>query len=201
MFRIHIPQMGLEHPFVMHLLLALASRHIQSLASEGNKKIHYADLAENHFSIALPHVTRALSCLSDQNCQVIYISSLLICWYMFSRGPSPGEYLVFSNHSRPMWLPLLHGVRTIRETKVYDRGFNDVVSSNAVDEFPNADTPTAIKLNLPRISWQKYFRELEEFISATAPADSIGIYLTAHARLAQNYEATYGDDEKGSYNG
>ncbi|KAJ6093933.1 hypothetical protein N7467_002778 [Penicillium canescens] len=200
MFRVQVPQMGIEQPFLMHLLLALASRHIQFLTSEENKSTHYADAAEKHFAIALPQVTQALTRLDHQNCQVFYISSLLICWYMFSRGPSPGEYLVFSDHGPPMWLPLLRGVRTIRETEGFEGGFNNTASKSA-DKFPNADAPTAVTLNLPRVSWQKRFQELGELISATAPTDSVEIYLVAHDRLARNYEATYGDDENRSYNG
>jgi hypothetical protein len=202
MFRVHLPRMGREKPFLLHLLLALASRHLGFLASDDNKSIHYADLAELHFSIALPQATCILSRLNPENWQVVYLSSLLVCWYIFARGPSPGEYLVFSDHGYPTWLPLLRGVRSIRQTIGCDRLFNNTTLSTAgVDHSMNVDAPTVITLKLPRLNWERSFKELEIFIASTASPDFAEVYLVALARLARNYEATYGGDENGSYNG
>lgn len=113
MYRINLPRMGLSYPFVLHLLLALAGQHMHHLGLKNNKyseRDHYALLAESHFSSALPHVKLILSELTKDNCQAAYISSILICIHLLARGPSTGDYLVFSEHAPPMWLPLLRGV-------------------------------------------------------------------------------------------
>ncbi|CAG8130723.1 unnamed protein product [Penicillium olsonii] len=201
MFRVELPQMANEQPFIMHLIMALSSRHLQFLTSEKSKKTHYANFAENQFSAALPKLRQSLAHLDEKSSQALYISSLLVCWYVFARGPSPGDYLLFSDDVPLIWFPLLRGVRHIRELGHSDSSSNTAASPNSGVQFPKADGPVVNSGNTKRVNWETHFREFTAFVASTAPATCVEIYLVALTRLKRHYEATYGDDENGSYNG
>lgn len=82
MWRDNIPKLGFTYPFVLRLILAMAGRPLQRL-QPSEMSSHYADIAKNHFAIALPEIMHLLPHLNVENCQALYISSILICLYFF----------------------------------------------------------------------------------------------------------------------
>lgn len=64
-----------------------------------------------------------------------------------------------------------------------------------------ADASTVTKFDLPRLRWQIPFQDLRLFIAANVEPEYNQGYLTALNGLEQSFEATYGQDEDGSYRG
>ncbi|KAL3460956.1 hypothetical protein BJX64DRAFT_174537, partial [Aspergillus heterothallicus] len=112
-----IPSWGITFPSILHLILTLSALHLASLHPSAPTK--YTAQADQHFTFGVRSVTAvlALDTLDSANCQLIYISAVLICFAYFARGPRAGEFLVFSAAGKSEWLVLLHGVRTILEQK------------------------------------------------------------------------------------
>lgn len=202
MYRVDLPRLGLTHQYVLRLLLALAGRHMLYLETCDSPAKRYSTLAEDHVSIALQQVTALLSDLNTYNCQALYISSVLICHYVFARGPEPGEYLVFSEHGPPQWLPLLRGVRSILESMGYEKVYSGVLEPMRSHGIPqHADTSAAKRLNLLAAKWERPLLELKNFIASSAPSKEAYSYPGALDNLTRQFKATLGSDEDGSYNG
>ncbi|OQE43005.1 hypothetical protein PENCOP_c003G00921 [Penicillium coprophilum] len=107
----HLPQWGFSSPSIFHLILALAALHLGYLYPEVRNQ--YVRQADDHFTFGIRSVSAILSSLDSENCQSIYMSTVLICFVYFAHGPKPGEYLVFSETGKAEWLVLMRGVRSI----------------------------------------------------------------------------------------
>ncbi|KAL2810075.1 putative Zn(II)2Cys6 transcription factor [Aspergillus granulosus] len=117
LWQCRIPAWGISFPSILHLILALAALHLASLHPDQREK--YTVQADQHFTFGVRSVTSVLrlDTLDSENCQLIYMSAVLICFVYFARGPRDGEFLVFSAGGKSEWLVLLHGVRTILAQK------------------------------------------------------------------------------------
>ncbi|KAJ0420964.1 hypothetical protein BJY00DRAFT_119215 [Aspergillus carlsbadensis] len=113
----HIPAWGISFPSILHLILAFSALHLASLHPD--RRDEYVAQADQHFTFGVRSVTSvlALDTLDSENCQLIYMSAVLICFTYFARGPREGEFLVFSAGGKSEWLVLLHGVRAILAQK------------------------------------------------------------------------------------
>ncbi|KAL5449859.1 hypothetical protein PMIN07_009009 [Paraphaeosphaeria minitans] len=202
LYRTSIPQMALKHPFVLRLLLALAGQHVRYLRS-GAGCIDEADrcaiLAESHFCAAVPQVKLLFSDLTRDTCQVAYISAMLVCMHLLARGPMPGEYLVFSEQGSPLWIGLLQGVKHTKFS-FGDLSFVWPATSETVLP-PITNEATVTSFCLPRVHWQNALRDLNSFIVSDVESESREIYCAAFEALTQTFQATYGSDKDGSYNG
>ncbi|CEL10055.1 hypothetical protein ASPCAL13182 [Aspergillus calidoustus] len=112
-----IPAWGISFPSILHLILALAALHLAAIHPD--RREEYIAQADQHFTFGVRSVTSvlALDTLDSENCQLIYMSAVLICFAYFARGPREGEFLVFSAGGKSEWLVLLHGVRAILAQK------------------------------------------------------------------------------------
>ncbi|KAL2817684.1 hypothetical protein BDW59DRAFT_175406 [Aspergillus cavernicola] len=132
-WQIHVPRWGMSFPSIMHLILALSALHLAYL--HPHLRQTYISQADEHFTFGVRSVTTvlALDTLDSENCQLIYISAVMICFAYFARGPRDGEYLVFNARGKSEWLVLLHGVRAILAEK---RGeiFTGVLEPAAKDD-------------------------------------------------------------------
>ncbi|KAJ5086544.1 hypothetical protein NUU61_007851 [Penicillium alfredii] len=107
----HLPQWGFSSPSIFHLILALSALHLGYLQPE--LRDQYVMQADSHFTFGIRSVTAVLSKLDPENCQLIYMSAVLICLVYFGHGPRLGEYLVFGETGKAEWLVLMRGVRSI----------------------------------------------------------------------------------------
>ncbi|KAE8154273.1 hypothetical protein BDV25DRAFT_115551, partial [Aspergillus avenaceus] len=108
---IHLPQWGMSFPSILHLILALAALH--QAHEKPDLRVQYVAQADDHFTFGVQSVTTVLSRIDSDNCQLVYMSAVLICLVYFGHGPRPGEYLVFSDAGSAEWLVLMRGVRSI----------------------------------------------------------------------------------------
>ncbi|KKK13205.1 hypothetical protein P175DRAFT_0470937 [Aspergillus ochraceoroseus IBT 24754] len=129
-WQIHVPQWGFSFPSIQHLILALAALHLGYLNPE--IRAQYVKQADDHFTFGVRSVSTVLAQLNSENCQLIYISAVLICFVYFGRGPRAGEYLVFNAKGKSEWLVLLHAVRAILASK-QDEIFTGVLVIKKMD--------------------------------------------------------------------
>ncbi|EAU31836.1 predicted protein [Aspergillus terreus NIH2624] len=130
----HIPQWGFTFPSVLHLMLAISALHLGSEQPEHRE--HHFRQADEHFTFGVRSITSILTQLNSENCQMIYVSAVLICLVYFGHGPPPGEYLVFSETGKAEWLVLMRGVRSILESRRQEifTGILEPVPGPRVDE-------------------------------------------------------------------
>ncbi|KAJ5972264.1 uncharacterized protein N7479_002182 [Penicillium vulpinum] len=181
----HLPQWGFSSPSIFHLILALAALHLGHLHPE--KRDQYVIQADDHFTFGIRSVSAILSNLDSENCQSIYMSTVLICFVYFAHGPKPGEYLVFSETGKAEWLVLMRGVRSILMSS-HDKIFTGVLQSYA-DPAIRGVSPLLqdeLRKNQSRI------KEVQHFIEAQARGSSTcQIYAGAFENLLEMFEKAY----------
>lgn len=115
------PKIGFENPHTLHLILTYSALHMARVESRNNParahQLH--DEAVLHFATALEQTRLELSRLGRDNAHALYVSSMLVCFCTFAKGPRDGDYLMFTaggDDSPATWLQLVRGVRIIIET-------------------------------------------------------------------------------------
>lgn len=184
-WRTHIPQWGFSMPSIFHLMLALAALHLGYLHPEVRDQ--YVLQADDHFTFGIRSVSAILSSLDSENCQSIYISTVLICFVYFAHGPKPGEYLVFSETGKAEWLVLMRGVRSILSSN-RDKIFTGVLE---------IQTDPAIQGVSPLLQdelgeHQSHIKALQRFMEMQAGGSSTSqIYIDALESLFEMFEEAY----------
>ncbi|KAF4546560.1 C6 finger domain-containing protein [Lasiodiplodia theobromae] len=197
MWRIAVPQLGFDHPCVLHNAMAFAAMHLAYLRP--TRRAHYAALAAHHSTIGLQQTSDLLLHLARENCHAIYVSAVLVCFYVFAKGPSPGDFLVFGEHGPSEWLPLLKGVRCIIELFGHDVLWTGPLA--AMGSGPRtASQPIAVKFRKPRVDWERPFDDLRQLVALSGHPDA-QTYMNALEGLAQCYEGVFGKGPDAEYNG
>jgi hypothetical protein len=202
----NVPQLGLKHHFVMHLILAIAAHHLAYLQVNKPSAKHYTLLALKHASKGLKGFTAAITSPRDSNCGALYVSAILVCYCTFAGGPTgPGDLLICNIDGGAAGTPrlLIQGVGIIREmidpTTLFSGHLEPLglattnVSKNQISE------PTYKREGFPRIDWEDPLQKLREAITARG-GSGMPAYLDALEELAAIYHATYGDSH-GVYTG
>ncbi|KAL1635930.1 hypothetical protein SLS58_010035 [Diplodia intermedia] len=201
MWRISVPQLGFTQPCVLHNALAFAAQHLAYLRPA--QRAHYAALGAHHSTIGLQQTTDLLAAaapLARDNCHALYVSAVLVCFYVFAKGPAPGDFLVFSEHGGPSeWQPLLKGVRCIVEVFGHDVLYTGPLAAMASGP-RNADAPVAVRQRKPRVIWEQPFADLRRLV-ALAGGDDAATCLVALDGLAACYEGVFGKGPAAVYNG
>jgi hypothetical protein len=109
-WKITVPQLALDYPFLMHGLLAISALHLAYLRPE--RQHEYAIIAANHENIALPFFRTNTSNISERNCSAVFAFSGLVIIYAMA-SPQPDRGLLFADsrgtEGVPEWLQLLRG--------------------------------------------------------------------------------------------
>ncbi|KAI3400845.1 hypothetical protein diail_1534 [Diaporthe ilicicola] len=116
---IDVPQMGFANPHTLHLVLTYSALHMSRHEADAERQQQLHDEAVLHFATALQQTRLELSRLCRANAHALYVSSMLVCFCTFAKGPSPGDFLMFTSAGGgepATWLQLVRGVRIIIET-------------------------------------------------------------------------------------
>ena len=127
----HLVRWGMEFPSILHLLLTLSALHLSY--ERPAQRDEYIQQADDHFTFGVRTVTSVISQLNEQNCQQIYMATVLICLIYFGRGPRPGEYLIFSDSGPAEWLVLMSGVKMVLST-YQAKVFSGILEPDGEDE-------------------------------------------------------------------
>ena len=198
----NVPQIGISYHFVLHLIYALAGYHLAFL--EGGSRDRPQQLAEHHSSIGLAELNKVLPSLDKTNCGALYVSAVLVCYCTFAAGPtSLNDLLVcdISDGAAQRWLPLIHGVRLIRQTiepATLFTGLMEPLGSFATAQ-RHDPRPSYLRDGFRRIEWTEPLDKLRKWIDSHGSPETI-IYSRSLDSLCEIYEATYGDRD-GAYSG
>ncbi|KAF8251262.1 hypothetical protein K440DRAFT_540319 [Wilcoxina mikolae CBS 423.85] len=116
LWRVSVPALAVQNPFLMHSILAISALHLQSAEQDHEKSMRYLTEAAHHQEQAVRGMGRSLAHISRDNCDALVVSSSLVVVYSFvsSRideiaarpGPTPAASLA-------SWVPFLRGVHSI----------------------------------------------------------------------------------------
>ncbi|KAF5012824.1 hypothetical protein FDECE_1113 [Fusarium decemcellulare] len=128
-----VPRLGFQYPYILALILSMSSYHMAR--QRPLDAVRYLQLAEQHSTTALQTATLLLSQLNPANSPALYITSVLICFLSFAKGPSQGNLLLIAEDGQVPWLYLLRGVRLVVSTT----GWSSVFSGVLAEYYPKSD--------------------------------------------------------------
>ena len=181
---IHIPQWGISLPSILHLMLALSALHLGH--QNPDLRHQYVMQANDHFTFGIRSVTTVLSQLNSENCQMIYMSAVMICLVYFGHGPRPGEYLVFSRQGQAKWLVLMRGVRSILASN-HDEIFSGILTPQTDDSVQSVtpDLERELHQHCDRI------KEIKTLIEMQTAGPERDLYISALGCLPDSFEEAY----------
>lgn len=210
----NLPRIGLTDHYVLHLAYRLAANHIAYLEKvDISRKLKYREIAQRHASLGLPQLTQALATLDKDNCGAVYAAATLMCYCTFAAGPTgPGDLLVCNVEMTHdvAWLPLIYGVRLIREGFDEDELFTGLMEPfhskshekktqpGEAEGKEEARKPRFVREGFRRRDWHAPLRKLRDFVVAQPPEND-GCLCALDCMLGI-YEASYGDED-GFYDG
>ncbi|KAJ8129062.1 hypothetical protein O1611_g4572 [Lasiodiplodia mahajangana] len=176
----------------------LASRTISSYISL---------IPQHHASHGIPQLTQALATLDKDNCGAVYAAATLMCYCTFAAGPTgPGDLLVCNVETAHdvAWLPLIYGVRLIREKFCEDELFVGLMApfhakfhqatSQQEEEERRAEIrrPRCTRENFKRLDWHEPLDQLRDLVFSR-PLENESC-LGALDNMIAIYDATFGDE-------
>lgn len=199
--RLQAPTLGFSYPFVLHMVYEFAALSFARMQPPERKQ-HYHSLAAHYSTLGLHKVTEMLPRIDAQNCHAVYTAAVFACINTFARGPQPGDYLLFSEHGSPQWLPLLRGVRTLVDMIGVHTVASGPQSDRLVDPSPKVTQPATAAFSLPctRLDWTGQFRRLSELVNTSTGITDAAVNAKALEQLRMCYWATYGGED-GEYHG
>ncbi|KAH9428163.1 hypothetical protein MCOR27_000393 [Pyricularia oryzae] len=96
LWREDVPKLALDHPFLMHAILALSSVHLGRFPEAGRHRSadYYFSQAKNHWYQAEQLVGPLLSSGANEvTCHALYMFALLAAFFAIARGPTPDSWL------------------------------------------------------------------------------------------------------------
>ena len=109
-----MPQLAVQHGFLMHSVLAIAALHLARQCPQRRKELIIA--ASSHETAALPLFRSQILDISQHNCEAVFACSSLVVVYAMA-CPQPFGSLLFAGsferEATPDWLHLLRGICSI----------------------------------------------------------------------------------------
>ncbi|KAF4453374.1 sterol uptake control 2 [Fusarium albosuccineum] len=190
-WRHNVPKLSFAHPFVLHLVYALAGFHLAYLEpSESDSRVRYLSAARQHSEEGLKQLRETLPNLDEANCGALYVSAILVSYCAFAAGPTGADDLLVCNVSdEAEQMPLIHGVRLIRQTvepATLFTGLLEPLSDTGPEEEVEAVTH-------PRINWTEPMAKIQAFVISSQ--NTTPVFDHALSALSSLYEANYGDEK------
>ncbi|PVI07444.1 hypothetical protein DM02DRAFT_703444 [Periconia macrospinosa] len=177
-----VTETGLAHTYVLHLILAIAALHLAH--SRPAQREEYSSKANDHYSVALPLLTKELSTLSEDNCDAVILAERMLNFITWGRGPQPGEFLAFGNGGRSEWLTLFRGIRTTAEA-LEDRF---VASKMVAPSISRKGKPLALD---PPFEYKQALAELRDYITHNSSPSLLSDNIESYDILSNCYHNRY----------
>ncbi|EAQ84909.1 hypothetical protein CHGG_08923 [Chaetomium globosum CBS 148.51] len=206
------PQMGLSHPFVLHLILASAAFHLAYVATKKNKGTESGDDNGRHqtpsayLSLARQHLTAGVSGFSAQlsrpgpdNCGALYLGAVLTSYCTFAAGSTSRDDLLVctasdmatpstttASASPGSWMPFVSGVRLMHESFRSEVLFAGLMAPFRTGSLSGQqlEQPVYARDGFPRLDWEGALDGLRGFIAAANPDGESPRTATASLCLA-----------------
>lgn len=114
LWQVVIPQLAFSQDFLMRGLLAISALHLAHFAPQ-EKRGRFAAQAAMQQDRALTAVRPAMSNVTKDNCDALFVFSTTVIVFTFAQPRVPGALLFVGSHDRGMaeWLLLIRGVHPI----------------------------------------------------------------------------------------
>ncbi|KAM0552029.1 hypothetical protein ACHAPJ_008139 [Fusarium lateritium] len=194
----NVPQIGLSYHFVLHMMYSLAGYHLVYLEPKGTERYSQnLALAAHHSELGLAEMNKTLTNLNEINCGALYVAAVLVCYCTFAAGPTgPGDLLIciVDDAAAQRWLPLIHGVRLIRQSIEPATLFTGLMSPLGGGADPEIEDrrPEYLVKGFSHIDWIGPLEKLRLWIASHENPDT-ALYLRVHKSLCDVYEANYGN--------
>lgn len=116
-WQVEVPKLGIEYPFVMHQILAVAALHLVSLRPDNHQR-HTLD-AFRHQTEALAGFRQYIGSINDDNCEALFASSSLLLISAFATFSRSKDWL--QQAETPT-------IRDIVDVFALVRGMNEILS-------------------------------------------------------------------------
>ena len=176
--------MARNHPFILNLACGLSALHLAHLNPNGKQQ--YVVDGERHFQEGLRGITKALRDIDAGNCQALYLSAVLACFYTFGKGPARGDFLVSGEKEVFIWLPMIHGVRSISGKVGSSVLFSGILSPGRSKSAPSITH----RMTAPP-DWESHLSTLRQHVFAHGTQESER-FDTAFSHLEKCFEGVYG---------
>lgn len=216
------PQVGLGHPFVLHLIFASAAFHLASLVATKGKTPEsggangrhqplsaYLSLAQQHLTAGVSGFSAQLSQPQSNNCGALYLGAVLTSYCTFAAGPTSRDDLLVctaSDIATPgatatspgSWMPFVTGVRLMHQSFSPDVLFAGLMAPFRMGLLPGQqlEQPVCARDGFPRLDWEGALDGLRGFIANVNPdgesPSTVSLCTTALDALIAIYTAIYG---------
>ncbi|KAH6683768.1 C6 zinc finger domain-containing protein [Plectosphaerella plurivora] len=116
-WQVEVPKLGIEYPYVMHQILAVAALHLVSLRPDNNQR-HTLD-AFRHQTEALAGIRQSIGNINDSNCEALFAASSLLLISAFATFSRSKDWL--EEAKTP-------AIRDIVDVFALVRGMNEILS-------------------------------------------------------------------------
>ncbi|KAF5595912.1 sterol uptake control 2 [Fusarium pseudoanthophilum] len=197
----NVPQIGLSYHFVLHMMYALAGYHLVYQEPKGTERHSQSlALAAHHAELGIYEMNRTLTNLNEANCGALYVAAVLVCYCTFAAGPTgPDDLLVcvIGEGISQRWLPVIHGVRLIRqsiEPATLFTGLMAPLGGGGTNSEMEDAKPDFMVMGFSYIDWVGPLEKLRLWIASHENPDT-ALYLRVHKSLCDVYEANFGNAE------
>ncbi|KAF8545321.1 hypothetical protein BDD12DRAFT_811356 [Trichophaea hybrida] len=197
LWRVNVPALAVQNPFLMHSILAISALHLQSTEQDHEKSIQYLTEAAHHQEQAVRGMGRSLAHISRDNCDALVASSSLVVIYSFvsSRideiaarpGPNPAASLA-------SWVPFLRGVSSIVKQAwawVSSGPLSPLIRQYELSSYTNSEGLDAetegVLDNLYRLCTDRSLPGSEELSDTTIST----VYFSAIAELRKSFDTIF----------
>lgn len=137
----HIPSIGFENQFVIHLAISFSAFHMSR--NDVSRKSELILESERHNSLDLKGLIDVLSNQQGDKYEAAMIASMLVSFCYFGKGPAQGEYLLFNESGPGEWTGLIRGARSIMEATITannSSGTNEQLNSSGCSVYYQQQT-------------------------------------------------------------
>jgi hypothetical protein len=163
-WRDKVPVIAFKHQHVLRMMLAVAAIHLSR--QRPHESGRYERLAEVHSTAGLQETTKTLSNITRDNCDALYISTVLVCYYNLAKRRSAGHLLVSAREGQVPWVALLRGVRYVVQTMGWEAIF-----SGDLGPTPNPNPESVVPTTMQRPqedfqikNWQSELNRIEDLL-------------------------------------
>lgn len=110
-WRVVVPRLSFETPYLLHGILSLAALHIARYNKQ--KRDVFVSQAMLHHNASLAIASPLMTNLDATNCESLFLFSTITSYFALGRPKDPHDYLLVRNQDIPIWLSLVRGVRLV----------------------------------------------------------------------------------------
>jgi hypothetical protein len=169
----------------MRGVLALSALHLAYLHPE--KKDFYISLAREYNQTSLHEPMTILPNITPENCNGLYIFSILTAFYAIASPPMPEDFLIVEETGIAPWLMMVRGTTTISDSskQTLDSGLFGPMMHRGAQRVQLREVQT----NRDSIGEQRLM-ELQQHITGTAiDAEELSTYNQAVDKLQKSFAA------------